>query len=161
MDYYKLCESELRDYEDLQFAVQTLPDEIKTERNRLQSIRSCLNGLGGIYTSNRHSSEARLLDSIARLEVFEGNYERTRRHCERVEAALSRLTEYERAIVEEAYIHFNPDWLETLCSRFHFARSKIYGDRRKGVRKFAMSYFGLDDAHCAELLKRFDADESD
>lgn len=144
MNFTQLAKSDLHDYAELSFAREVLPDRIKAERSKLNTLHSSLAGIGDVRSADYSKREDKLVSALARVTVMEKTLSETTQFCDHVEAALDRLTNEERVVLEESVIFHNPAWAETLSARFYCGKSKLYKIRGIALKKFACAFYGVD-----------------
>lgn len=155
-----LLKEELRRYADVKFALEySIPTAIARERDKMTNLRCSLEKLGRGRSGSIHRLEDSLLDCVSRIDMLERNKKASTELVEGLEKALSALTDEERCIIETAYIHREPGYVEVLGESLGYGRSNVYRAMAKALKRMAVLYYGVDDLRDFDLIQSVELEE--
>ena len=112
------CKIDLRNLRKNEAAVESLPEDIATERARMVSIKSAASGTAPVSGGGSRYDD-RLNNSICLIGELEDSLKLTRREIAQTNRALAKLTDEERLLLERMYIDRQRDAVERLCEELN------------------------------------------
>lgn len=134
----------LKDYSSMEYIIQNHPNEVEDVRDRMTSLPSSI-PTGVLGQKNPHAAEARLASSLDEIDVLKERYRRALEYMEWFYPAWDALTEDERFVLWEFYLHDDSkqiDAIGNICDRFHIERSSVYKKKNRALEHLTTLLYG-------------------
>lgn len=142
MDYREYAKDLLARKNCLVSAYGAIKDELRVlerEKTTCKALMSECEVLGRdttVYEDRFINTLANLDDCRFRLSVVE-------RELTKIEKGMSRLDDYERALLETFYVECLSDAADELMMKYYRERSTVYRDKNRALDTFTRSIYGV------------------
>ena len=133
----------LCNYEIMCVAVKNLQDQIYWLKLQQEGIHAVRTDRVAVRCQPDRTEE-RLLDNIEQRQKMEMALENTRRWLQITDRALQTLSNKERLLLQELYIHKTPGAVTKLCQRFQMEKSSVDRNRDKALDRLALALYGIN-----------------
>lgn len=142
MDWKYEAMQDLKQLEGRQVALINLKGDLIDINNKLTALRSPAADVspvqgGGCPENNR--KDALLVERDRKAEA----YKTTARQVQRVERALTCLTDQQRDILDKFFMHRTKGYITELCDRYHLEQSQVYRLKDDALIAFTRARYGL------------------
>ena len=141
IDWKKVAEKELRTYNEVCLALQSLPDLI--ERQKLISGRIRTNNPSKVSRRRVVDNDAQLSAIVYRDEL-EQRLKEVKKTVDAIDRALAAMSEEEYLVLDVFYINPRKNGSDLLCEKLNVERTAVYERRIKALRKFTRILYGCD-----------------
>ena len=124
------CKADLFNLRKNEAAIQSIPEEIKMERDRMTSIKSASTGTSPVQGGGT-SYEERMNNSICLIDLLSDNLRIAESEVRLTKKALAMLTDEEQRILEVLYIDKQKNGVQRLCDELCCDESTVW---RKATR---------------------------
>lgn len=145
MNYYKVTENYLYNYNSLKISVENMKQEIKElDYREISAINYAKEPTGKTYAFHSRTEESAIYVA-EKKRLLEKMIKATESKLERIDRAIAALTDIERQIIIERYINGKQWWQIAYTVKFNERWCKEI--RRRAVMKIAIGLFGEKAMH--------------
>lgn len=131
----------LKMYEAKKQALQSIPEEIARLESVMKSIRSATAD-GTPVQGGGSGREDMMLSNIVHREELERSLEQAQKWVDLVDAGLEILTEEERLILNQFYIHSVRGSANRLAGELNIDVKTVYKRKDSALRRFTVALYG-------------------
>ena len=145
-DWKYKAKDKLRDYSAQLNAVATLPLELKRLESEYTSIKAANTDVTPVQGGGT-TQEDRALSNIVRRQEIEAMLYRAKKSVAFVEAALARLSEEERLVLELMYINRQRGAVGRLREELHLEDERsVYKRAAKALKRLTIAMYGATES---------------
>lgn len=141
MNWKREAADKLRNYEAHRQALRSIPEEIKRLESAYAGIRSATSDSTPVSGGGSTREDA-LLSNIVHREELARRLEESRLWVEMVNKAFGVLTNEERLVLDQMYIHRAKGSIDSLCTQMKVEKATIYRRRDAALRHFTLALYG-------------------
>ena len=141
MNWKREAADKLRNYEAHRQALRSIPEEIKRLESAYAGIRSATSDSTPVSGGGSTREDA-LLSNIVHREELARQLEEARLWVKGVNDAFGVLTDEERLVLDQMYIHRAKGGLDSLCGQLKVEKATIYRRRDSALRHFTLALYG-------------------
>lgn len=141
MNWKREAADKLRNYEAHRQALRSIPEEIKRLESACAGIRSATSDSTPVSGGGSTREDA-LLSNIVHREELARRLEESRLWVEMVNRAFGVLTDEERLVLDQMYIHRAKGSIDSLCTQMKVEKATIYRRRDAALRHFTLALYG-------------------
>lgn len=142
MDWRREAIDKLRAYEAHRLALESIPDEMKRLGSVYTGIRSAAADSTPV-SGGGSTREDSMLSNIVHRDELKRRLKEARLWVSMVDRALGVLSDEERLVLDQFYIHRTKTSVADLCEHFHIEKSTVYDRRDKALRIFTIALYGI------------------
>ena len=134
----------LKDYESMEFIIESTDDKIKDVEDNMISVAST-NFSGMPRSNNTNGNESRIVNSINEIDILKERYRQASEYMNWFLPAWNKLNEEEQFILTEFYITDDinkTDAVQVICDKYKIERSSTYNKKNRAVQKLAVLLYG-------------------
>ena len=135
----------LKDYEGMNYIIQTAPSEIA-------ATQECMTGIGGLALSdmpkgphNPHAAENRIVKAMDSISLLNERYRRAEEYVAWFLPAWQMLSEQERFVLSRFYMDDESKQVDSvgeICERFHIERTSAYKKKDRALSRLTLLLYG-------------------
>ena len=135
----------LKDYEGMNYIIQTAPSEIA-------ATQECMTGIGGLALSdmpkgphNPHAAEDRIVKAMDSISLLNERYRRAEEYMAWFLPAWQMLSEQERFVLSRFYMDDESKQVDSvgeICERFHIERTSAYKKKDRALSRLTLLLYG-------------------
>ena len=135
----------LKDYEGMNYIIQTAPSEIA-------ATQECMIGIGGLALSdmpkgphNPHAAEDRIVKAMDSISLLNERYRRAEEYVAWFLPAWQMLSEQERFVLSRFYMDDESKQVDSvgeICERFHIERTSAYKKKDRALSRLTLLLYG-------------------
>ena len=135
----------LKDYEGMNYIIQTAPSEIA-------ATQECMTGIGGLALSdmpkgphNPHAAEDRIVKAMDSISLLNERYRRAEEYVAWFLPAWQMLSEQERFVLSRFYMDDESKQVDSvgeICERFHIERTSAYKKKDRALSRLTLLLYG-------------------
>ena len=135
----------LKDYEGMNYIIQTAPSEIA-------ATQECMTGIGGLALSdmpkgphNPHAAEDRIVKAMDSISLLNERYRRAEEYMAWFLPAWQMLSEQERFVLSRFYMDDESKQVDSvgeICERFHIERTSAYKRKDRALSRLTLLLYG-------------------
>lgn len=135
----------LKDYEGMNYIIQTAPSEIA-------ATQECMTGIGGLALSdmpkgphNPHAAEDRIVKAMDSISLLNERYRRAEEYVAWFLPAWQMLSEQERFVLSRFYMDDESKQVDSvgeICERFHIERTSAYKRKDRALSRLTLLLYG-------------------
>ena len=135
----------LKDYEGMNYIIQTAPSEIA-------ATQECMTGIGGLALSdmpkgphNPHAAEDRIVKAMDSISLLNERYRRAEEYMAWFLPAWQMLSEQEQFVLSRFYMDDESRQVDTvgeICERFHIERTSAYKKKDRALSRLTLLLYG-------------------
>lgn len=135
----------LKDYEGMNYIIQTAPSEIA-------ATQECMIGIGGLALSdmpkgphNPHAAEDRIVKAMDSISLLNERYRRAEEYVAWFLPAWQMLSEQERFVLSRFYMDDESKQVDSvgeICERFHIERTSAYKRKNRALSRLTLLLYG-------------------
>ena len=135
----------LKDYEGMNYIIQTAPSEIA-------ATQECMTGIGGLALSdmpkgphNPHAAEDRIVKAMDSISLLNERYRRAEEYMAWFLPAWQTLSEQERFVLSRFYMDDESKQVDSvgeICERFHIERTSAYKKKDRALSRLTLLLYG-------------------
>ena len=135
----------LKDYEGMNYIIQTAPSEIA-------ATQECMTGIGGLALSdmpkgphNPHAAEDRIVKAMDSISLLNERYRRAEEYMAWFLPARQTLSEQERFVLSRFYMDDESKQVDSvgeICERFHIERTSAYKRKDRALSRLTLLLYG-------------------
>ena len=136
----------IKDYESMQFIINSTDDEIKRVHEKMTSVGSP-KWDGMPRTHNPQAGEERILKAIDEIDILKERYRQAMEYMEWFQPAWNQLTEEERYVLETFYGDANSygsNAVYYIASYFKIEQSSAYKRKNRALDRLTVLLFGKE-----------------
>lgn len=141
MNWKTEAKEKLRRYSAMQLATINIPLEIQRLEMEAQSIRSARSDATPVHGGGSGREDA-LLNSIVKRQQLLSSLHQAKLWMKETDQALSVLSEADRLILKQLYIHPDAGSVPRLCKDLGCGKSTIYRRRDEALYLFTIALYG-------------------
>ena len=141
MNWKREAADKLRSYTAHREALNSIPQEIKRLESAYAGIRSATSDSTPVSGGGSTREDA-LLSNIVHREELARRLEESRLWVEMVNAAFGVLTDEERLVLDQMYIHRAKGGIDGLCAQMGVEKATVYRRRDAALRHFTLALYG-------------------
>lgn len=134
----------LKDYGSMQAIIENTDDDIRTEHEKMESVRSSVFS-GMPHTHNLQAGEDRILHGIDEINVLRERYRQALEYMAWFQPAWDDLTEDEQYVLREFYMCDDGQQIDAvynICDHFHIERSSAYNKKNRALDRLSTLLYG-------------------
>ena len=135
----------LKDYEGMNYIIQTAPSEIA-------ATQECMTGIGGLALSDMpkgshdpHAAENRIVKAMDSISLLNERYRRAEEYVAWFLPAWQMLSEQERFVLSRFYMDDESKQVDSvgeICERFHIERTSAYKRKDRALSRLTLLLYG-------------------
>ena len=135
----------LKDYEGMNYIIQTAPSEIA-------ATQECMTGIGGLALSdmpkgphNPHAAEDRIVKAMDSISLLNERYRRAEEYMAWFLPAWQMLSEQEQFVLSRFYMDDESKQVDSvgeICERFHIERTSAYKKKDRALSRLTLLLYG-------------------
>lgn len=142
MNYKDYVIPKLRDLNKKRFAVTNLQEQISALKIEFSALRAARTD-GDPVSGGTNRREEMMLNNICERDYLRSCLQVTRMEIHTVEAALEKMDENERFVLDRFYIDRRADYVGEISERLHVERSRVYQIKDRALVNFTKLFCGI------------------
>lgn len=145
MNWKREAIDKLKNYEVHRQALENIPQEIKRLESVWTGIRSAVTDSTPV-SGGGSTREDLMLSNIVHRDELKQRMKEACLWVSMVDKALSILSDEERMVLEQFYLHPVKGAVEGLCERMNIEKATVYRRRDNALRRFTIALYGVTDS---------------
>ncbi len=142
MDYREYAKDLLARKNSLVSAYGAIKDELRVLEIEKTACKGLMNECE-LLGRDKSLYEDRFINTLANLDDCRFRLSVVERELTKIEKGMSRLDDYERALLETFYVERLTDAAEELMDKYFRERSSVYRDKNRALDTFTRSIYGV------------------